>query len=73
MGRVPHVCGRWMCVDPARMARLHWARETLRQTDKAECHLILFASDWLRAFCMKEHPSIDFRSLDEPLPEAAEC
>jgi hypothetical protein len=44
---------------------VYWPMETLQLIDRQERPVMLFASERLLAYCMKENPFIQFRSLDE--------
>ena len=63
--RLPYVCARWIGGDPEKLTRVYWPMDTLRLVDRKGCPVMLFGSERLLAYCMKENPSIEFRSLDE--------
>jgi peptide chain release factor 3 len=63
--RLPYTCARWLGGDPEKLARVYWPMETLRLIDRKGRPVMLFASERLLAYCERENPSIEFRSLDE--------
>jgi peptide chain release factor 3 len=63
--RLPYVCARWIGGDPEKLACVYWPMDTLRLVDRKGRPVMLFGSERLLAYCMKENPSIEFRSLDE--------
>ncbi|MGE0277761.1 MAG: peptide chain release factor 3 [Nitrospiraceae bacterium] len=63
--RLPYTCARWISGDPEKLARVYWPMDTLRLVDRSGRAVMLFASERLLAYCMKENPAIQFRALDE--------
>ncbi|MEX5219088.1 MAG: peptide chain release factor 3 [Nitrospira sp.] len=68
--RLPYTCARWITGDPEKLARVYWPMDTLRLVDRSGRAVMLFASERLLAYCMKENPAIQFRALDEVEPAA---
>jgi peptide subunit release factor RF-3 len=62
---LPYTCARWIGGDPEKLARVYWPMDTLRLVDRKERPVMLFSSERLLAYCTKENPSIEFRSLEE--------
>ena len=69
--RLPYTCARWISGDPEKLARVYWPMDTLRLVDRSGRAVMLFASERLLAYCMKENPAIQFRALDEVEPAAS--
>jgi peptide chain release factor 3 len=63
--RLPYTCARWISGDPEKLARVYWPSQTLRLVDREGRPVVLFASEHLLAYCEREHPFIEFKSLDE--------
>ena len=63
--RLPYTCARWISGDPEKIARVYWPMDTLRLVDRSGRSVMLFASERLLAYCMKENPDIQFRAIDE--------
>jgi peptide chain release factor 3 len=63
--RLPYTCARWIKGDPEKLARVYWPMETLRLVDREGRPVMLFGSERLLAYCERENPSIEFKSLDE--------
>ncbi|WP_447598627.1 peptide chain release factor 3 [Nitrospira sp. Nam80] len=69
--RLPYTCARWITGDAEKLARVYWPMDTLRLVDRSGRSVMLFASERLLAYCMKENPAIQFRALDEAEPAGA--
>ena len=63
--RLPYVCARWISGDSAAVARVYWPMDTLRLIDRDGRLVVLFGSEHMLAYCVKDHPALQFQSLEE--------
>ncbi|MBI3604169.1 MAG: peptide chain release factor 3, partial [Nitrospirae bacterium] len=67
--RLPYVLARWISGDPVTLSRMYWPQDTLRLADRDGRMVMLFGSDRLLAYCMKENPSVKFQLASELAPD----
>lgn len=63
--RMPFVLARWVSGNPDVIARIYWPQDTRRLVDRDGRMVMLFGSDRLLAYCMKEYASLEFQLREE--------
>ena len=63
--RMPFALARWVSGDPGVIARIYWPQDTRRLVDRDGRMVMLFGSERLLAYCMKEYASLKFQLREE--------
>ena len=63
--RMPFSLARWVSGDPAVLAGIYWPQDTRRLVDRYGRMVMLFGSERLLAYCMKEYSSLRFQLREE--------
>ncbi len=63
--RLPFVLARWVTGDLDAIARIYWPQDTRRVVDKDGRMVVLFGSERLLVYCMKEYTSLKFHLREE--------
>lgn len=62
---MPFVLARWVTGEPDAIARIYWPQDTRRLVDKDGRMVMLFGSERLLAYCIKEYPALKFQLREE--------
>jgi peptide chain release factor 3 len=63
--RMPFVLARWISGDPDVLAGIYWPQDTRRLVDRDGSMVMLFGSERLLTYCMREYPSLKFQLREE--------
>ena len=63
--RMPFTLARWVTGSADAIARIYWPQDTRRLVDKDGRMVMLFGSERLLAYCMKEYASLKFQLREE--------
>ena len=63
--RMPFALARWVAGAPDAIARIYWPQDTRRLVDKDGRMVMLFGSERLLAYCIKEYPALTFQLREE--------
>jgi peptide chain release factor 3 len=63
--RMPFALARWVTGDSDVIARIYWPQDTRRLVDRDGHMVMLFGSERLLAYCMKEYAALKFQMREE--------
>ena len=63
--RMPFTLARWVSGEPDALAGIYWPQDTRRLVDRDNRMVMLFGSERLLSYCVKEFPSLKFQLREE--------